>query len=672
MACAAVHGMLPRHIGALVAAGDVRLAPDGSSVAFTRQTIELDENRYRTAVWLAPVDGAASPREVGDPALNRSLARWSPDGTRLAFVARSLDEEATGCDLQIVDLSSSASTVVCRAREPITELEWSPDGGSLAFVARDPDPAVYGTDGTPAKARKERDTPARRITTFFTRLDNEGWICDRPARVFRVAAAPDATPVALTPGPFQAEHLAWSPDASTIVFASGRHPTWDLDLAVDLYAVAADGTSAPACITGTRGAYKRPAYTVDGATVIALWDPDPRNAPHHARLVRIEPNNEDQHEILPALDRNAAPFPGERAPIPRPHGDVLFSYEDGGAVVLAGADDRGRHTPVVDGARWVTSFDARDDVIAYAAADATHPADVWVSDDRGTRRLTDHVAELHAAGALPVAMERFAATSTGGVEVECWALRPEGDGPFPTLVNIHGGPFGQYGYKLFDEFQLQVGAGFGVICCNPRGSSGYSEAWARAIRWPNCEVDPGTGWGAADYDDVMACVDAALARFDWIDGDRLGVLGGSYGGYLTSWIVGHTDRFKAACSERSVNNLLTEEHNSDIASAFSDTVGVSHLDDPDAYLSRSPITFIRDMRTPLLILHSEDDLRCPISQAEELFVGLRLLGRTPELWRFPGEGHELSRSGAPAHRVQRAEIILEFFGRHLQASWPKR
>ena len=163
----------------------------------------------------------------------------------------------------------------------------------------------------------------------------------------------------------------------------------------------------------------------------------------------------------------------------------------------------------------------------------------------------------------------------------------------------------------------------------------------------------------------MACVDEAVKRHDWIDPDRIGVMGGSYGGYMTSWIIGHTDRFAAAVSERSVNNLLTLDHGSDVAGSFVSYVGVRHIDDPEPYLRQSPIRFVREMNTPLLIVHSEDDLRCPVNQAEELFVALRLLGRTPEFVRFPGESHELSRSGAPRHRVQRAEIILDFFRRHL-------
>src|SRR5262249_40164370 len=192
------------------------------------------------------------------------------------------------------------------------------------------------------------------------------------------------------------------------------------------------------------------------------------------------------------------------------------------------------------------------------------------------------------------------------------------------------------------------------------------QAWGDAIRGPRCNDTPGSGWGGVDYDDVMAVTDEALRRFDFIDPARLGVLGGSYGGYLTSWIVGHTHRFPAPCSERAVNNQLTMVSTSDIGYWFqTGYVGVSHLDDPEEFLRNSPITFAKNITTPLLIMHSEGDLRCPIEQAEQLFVALRSLGREVEFVRFPGEGHELSRSGAPRHRVERAEIILEFFNRHL-------
>ncbi len=234
------------------------------------------------------------------------------------------------------------------------------------------------------------------------------------------------------------------------------------------------------------------------------------------------------------------------------------------------------------------------------------------------------------------------------------------------LLNVHGGPFTQYGNGYFDEAQVQAAAGYVVVMCNPRGSSGREQSWGQAINGPQHPVAPGAGWGSVDVEDVLAVLDEALRRFPVCDPDRVGMLGGSYGGYMATWLAGHHgDRFRAICSERSVNNLLSEEWTSDIATAFKSELGPSHLDVPEEYLRMSPITYVRDISTPMLILHSEDDLRCPISQAEELFVALRLLGKEVEFVRFPAEGHELTRSGAPLHRVQRAEIILAYFARHL-------
>ncbi len=247
-------------------------------------------------------------------------------------------------------------------------------------------------------------------------------------------------------------------------------------------------------------------------------------------------------------------------------------------------------------------------------------------------------------------------------------MRPAGFEPgkrYPTLLNIHGGPFGQYGVGFFDEFQVYAAAGYVVLYANPRGSSGYSEAWGRAIRGPG---DAGPGWGSVDYDDCMAVVDEALRRFDFVDAERLGVMGGSYGGYMTSWIVSHTDRFKAAISERSVNSMVSEWGSSDFGWDFRGYMESFLFEDVQKYIDVSPATYAADIHTPLLILHSEEDLRCPVEQAEQLFVTLRLLRRPVEMVRFPKESHELTRSGSPVHRVQRFQIILEFMDRHLKGA----
>jgi len=258
----------------------------------------------------------------------------------------------------------------------------------------------------------------------------------------------------------------------------------------------------------------------------------------------------------------------------------------------------------------------------------------------------------------------------GSGEIDAWIMRPAGfdaASKYPVILDVHGGPHTQYGETFFDEAQVQAAAGFVVIMSNPRGGSGREQSWGQSILGPKHQaVHGGTSWGSVDVDDLMSVLDAALERYGFCDADRVGMAGGSYGGFMATWLAGtHGDRFKAVLSERAVNNMLTEEFTSDISTVFRAQIGPSPIEDPEEYERISPIRFVRDINIPVLIIHSEDDFRCPISQAEELFVAMRLLGKDVTFYRFPGEGHELSRSGSPIHRRQRAEIILDFFAYHL-------
>jgi dipeptidyl aminopeptidase/acylaminoacyl peptidase len=301
--------------------------------------------------------------------------------------------------------------------------------------------------------------------------------------------------------------------------------------------------------------------------------------------------------------------------------------------------------------------------LAFVASTYTTMREVYAGTE--ARRISD-VGSAFVAGRELAEPERFTAVSHDGYEVDGWIVRPAGFEPgkrYPTLLTIHGGPFTQYGTGFFDEVQVYSGAGYVVLFSNPRGGSGYSEAHGRAIRGPL--GDAGPGWGVHDYEDLMAVVDTAVERYDFVDPERLGVLGGSYGGFMTSWIIGHTNRFKTAISERAVNNLVSMFGSSDLFWVFERQFGGPLWDNVDAYLERSPSTYAQQMETPVLVLHSEQDLRCNIEQGEHLFTLLRLLGKDVEMVRFPAESHELSRAGSPLHRVQRFETILEWFGRSL-------
>jgi len=657
--------MQPDDIAALRQVGDPRVSPDGKWVAIGVSSVDKEENRYSSRIWLAAADGSDRPYPfTAGP--NDGLARWSPDGRTLAIAVNQKDGTAQIC---LVPVARGGERVtIATWASGIGDLAWSPDGSQLAFVARDPDPAVYGK---PGEERKSKDMPPRRITHLFSRLDSEGWVADRPTRVVVVDADGSTLPRVLTPGPHQAEGLAWSPDGIRIAFASGRHDSWDLDLIVDLWSVPVSGDSEPERLTEHEGSYCLPSWSPDGTRIAFFRYSTPLDEPRHAQLGVLELSSGKRTELSADLDRNCNPYGASRAP--EWVGDrLLFGVEDEGNIHVYSVPAAGDGKPerVTDGKLWVSGWDCAGGTLAMAVSTPSTFSELvvrafgagpnGVGEERSLTDITRPFATRVAIG-IP---EQYVARSADGTEVPCWAIAPVGAEPgrrYPTLLNVHGGPFTSYGNRFFDEFQLQVGAGFGVLFCNPRGSSGYSEAWGRAVRWPEAETDPGSGWGGVDYDDVMACVEEGCKQFSWVDPDRVGIIGGSYGGYMASWAIGHTDRFKAAISERACNNLLALETNSDAATAFRTYIGRSHLEDPDAYLRQSPITYVSEMKTPVLMLHSENDLRCPIGQAEELFVALRLLGREPVLVRFPGESHELSRSGAPRHRIERAQLILDWF-----------
>jgi dipeptidyl aminopeptidase/acylaminoacyl peptidase len=668
--------MKPDDIGLLRQVEDPRVSPDGSTVAFNVVDPDLHANRYRRRIWLA------STRSDPDEALPFTgegwelLPRWSPDGRRLAFVAERPDGTSEICTLPVA--VGGERLVVWRGPGRPAGLAWSPDGDRLAFSVREPDAGQYGP---PGDAWTDQEMPPRRITKLLYRHNGVGWTVDRPHRIFVVAADGSGPARAITAGPFQLDGLSWSPDGARIAFSSGRHPTWDLDLAVALWAVPTDGGGEPQRLTADDGAaYTRPSWSPDGGRIAYLRNATPLESPRHGQVGVLDLATRAQWQLTESLDRNCAVLGNPCTPVWMAD-HLLFGAEDHGNLHLYAAAADGSAPPelVIGGDRWVSEWDWAGGTLAAVVATATTLPELTVVDaparrlpssrdaEATARQLTDLTRPLVGRCEL-VAPEAFVARSRDGSEVQCWAMRPRqgaGGDRYPTLLNVHGGPFTQYGNHLFDEFQLQVAAGFGVLYCNPRGSSGYSERWGRAVRWPECANDPGSGWGGVDFEDVMACVDEACVRFDWIDKERIGILGGSYGGFMTSWAIGHTDRFKAACSERACNNLLSMEHSADIAGFLRSYVGVGYLDDPEAYLRHSPVSSIGAMTTPLLIVHSEDDLRCPINQAEELFVGLRLLGRDPELVRFPGENHELSRSGSPRHRVMRARLLLEWFADRL-------
>lgn len=664
--------MLPDDIGRLLDLGQPKLSPDGSLAAFVVQRTDLDANRYRSSVWVVPTDGSKPARQLSAGIEGDGNPCWSPDGTLLAFTSsREKDGDEKRSTLHVLPVDGPGEVITLTSQpEGLGELEWSPDGTRIAFSCRRRGPRFEAGKDDAAR-------PARKITHLLNRLNGEGFITDRPTRIWVVPADGSGPAVAVSGGDNPGDHGSptWSPDSTRLAFTASSEPDWDLDLRTAPHVIEVghgipDDAAEPELLRGGPMGWTGLAWSPDGSRIVGLTEELEVSVSNYKVTVL---HLDDGSVTFPAaaLDRSHAPYPGARPPVWDDE-HLVFNAEDRGAVKLfrVPADGSAAPVEVIGGARrTIGGFDLAGGATAFTSTTTDRLSELHALADDGTeRQLTTLTDGFHRRRpAHPTA--RFTVASPSGGDLDAWLVTPADLDPsvsHPVLLSIHGGPFTQYGERWFDEFQLWATAGYCVLFTNPHGSSGREEAFGRSIRSPRSPQEPGSGWGGQDADDVLAVLDHALATYGFLDADRVGVLGGSYGGYLTSWLIGHTDRFAAACSERAVNNLLTCEWSSDAAGLFRWQLGLSHLEAPEEYLRMSPITYVDAIATPLLIIHSEDDIRCPIEQADQLWIALHMTGRAVEYHRFPGENHELSRSGSPKHRVQRAELILEFFDRHLK------
>jgi dipeptidyl aminopeptidase/acylaminoacyl peptidase len=605
------------------------------------RAVDLAADDYTSQLWLVDTAGGEPPRQLTQGWLDAE-PRWSPDGAWLAFVRAERAADGTGGKPQVWVLPTGGGEARRLTDQPLGAGSpvWSPDSTRLAYVARVPEEGRYGSSDL--KPDKE---PPRRITRLMYRRDDFGFLDARRSHVWTVDLAGESHQV--THGDHNHDDVDWSPDGGLLAFAAARHEQDGNDLRNDVWVCRPDGSDLRPLTEGGF-ALHQPRFAPDGNLVcvgVQIGADDRQGVIQNDKLWSVSLSG-GTPTLLTDCERHNLGHGGRIVPTET---GVLFPNEHRGSVQLLEVPYTGGEPRILLDGRTVLAADRQAGVLIATVTDAAGWGDLWRD---GAQRLTEFSADFVSTVDIRPA-EELEATAPDGYPVHGWVVKPSGTGPHPVLLMIHGGPFTQYGPALFDEAQVYAGAGYAVVMGNPRGSSGYGEKHGQVIMGNVGEVSTV---------DLMALLDAALAD-PALDAGRVGVLGGSHGGYMTTWLAAHEGhRFRAAISERAVNAIDSFTGSSDIGWFFADDLYGS---DAEQQRAQSPLTHADRISTPMLIIHSEHDWRCPVEQAQRLYVTLHRRGVPVEMLLFPGEGHELSRAGLPSHRVARFEAILDWWSRWL-------
>ncbi len=642
---------------------DPQISPDGQHVIFGVQRVDRETEKKPTNLWLAAADGSRL-RQFSHGKQADTQPRWSPDGRTIAFLSNRGSEEQS--QLYLLPLDGGEARVLTKFEGTLAAYEWSPDGTTLVaqFRKKDADAAEREKD----EQKKKLGITSRRIQRFTYKFDGAGYLPQEHWHIWTIdAATGEATQ--LTDGDYDETEPRWSPDGQSILFASNRSedPDFYLD-ETEFYLIPREGGEMRQIQT-RHGRKFAPAFSPDGAHIAYLGRLESGRWYQNASLFVAPLDGGETREISRGFDLHLvvattgdfSSFPA-MPPIWSADGqEVYCQATTRGNQWLAAFDAFG--DPAL---RWVIdepgvvgafSLDEARDHIAYQWLTADDPGQIVVrSLDNGAsnpQALTsfnrDWLAEIDHG-----MLEELWFNAPDGYELHGWILKPPGFDPsrtYPSILQIHGGPQMQYGNLYSHEMAYLAGLGYVVYWSNPRGGQGYGEEHAKSIFGK---------WGTVDYDDVMAWTDF-MAQKPYIDTDRMGVTGGSYGGYMTTLIIGRTDRFKAAVAQRVVSNFISFYGSSDLNWGLENLAGSpAPWEDMEANWSQSPISAIGNAKTPTMVFHSEQDYRCDKEQGEQVYVALKRLGVDTELILFPGESHGLvaRRANRSADRPAGAHVAL--------------
>lgn len=647
-----------------------RISPDGRYVAFSLQRVEQKTEKKFSNLWLAPAEQGA-PRQFtyGDQVDVQPC--WAPDGRQIAFLSNRKDEKQF--QIYAIPIDGGEARPLTDLKGEFGSFEWSPDGTQLACSFRKTDQAEIEREEDEQK--KKLGVVERHITRLIFKADDYGFLPQERWHIW-IIEAKTGKARQLTTGDRYDEHAPhWSPDGRQIVFVSNRSEDpdrdWDQD---DIFVIPAAGGEMRK-VAAAPGPKEAPRFSPDGrwlayyqhggerdiwrntglwvAPVAAQGEPRPLTARYDIHLGQDTLNDLDKLNTMPPVWSADSQTLYVQATY---HGDTLLK-----SVRL---DDGRLETVVGDkGVVGDFSFDQSGTKLAYLYGTLDSLAQIWLRDlpEGRPRRLTR--SNLNLLQGIDLGdIEQVWFKGPDDNDLQGWILKPPGFDPsqkYPSILEIHGGPMLQYGHFFIHEFYYLAAQGYVVYFTNPRGGRGYGEAHTRAIQ---CD------WGNRDYADVMAWNDYVQQQ-PYIDAARMGVTGGSYGGFMTNWIIGHTNRFKAAVTQRSVANAVSMAGSSDLSQyIWGSLLGPDKAfwDDLETYWRQSPLAYFSQVKTPTLVIHSEQDLRCDIEQGEQVYAALKRLGVETEFVRFPGEAHGLSRGGRTDRRIARLNHILRWFDRYLK------